>query len=132
MNRRARLRRNTRQREAILAAIRRMDRPLSPEEILTGARDCVPGLGIATVYRHLRSLLECGDLRTVTLPEGGRRYESADKGHHHHFRCRDCDRLFEVPGCPGDLRELAPNGFLLESHDILLTGLCAACLEAAP
>jgi Fur family transcriptional regulator, ferric uptake regulator len=122
--------RNTRQRNAILAAIRRTDRPLSPEEILDGARREVPGLGIATVYRHLKALCEGGELRGVALPEGGRRYEAAGKDHHHHFRCRFCDRLFEMDGCPGDLRELAPRGFLVENHDILLTGLCTGCREA--
>ncbi len=126
------MRRNTRQREAILAVIRRADRPLSPEEVLDGARTHVPGLGIATVYRHLKALRESEDLRVVDLPGGSRRFEMADKVHHHHFRCRFCDRLFEVAGCPGDLRDLAPRGFLLEGHDIMLTGLCSGCRETNP
>ncbi len=123
------MRRNTPQREAVLAVLGRADRPLSPEEILEGARKRVPGLGIATVYRHLGTLCKAGELRIVELPGGGRRYDGAGKGHRHHFRCRVCDRLFSVKGCPGGINALAPDGFLVESHDILLLGQCTGCQE---
>jgi len=125
------MRRNTQQREAIRAALRGAGRPLAPAEIHRAARGSVPGLGIATVYRNLRGLLDEGWLREVELPGGGpNRYEVAGKGHHHHFHCRRCDRVFEVDDCPGDLTALAPPGFRPESHDIILYGLCARC--AAP
>jgi Fur family ferric uptake transcriptional regulator len=35
--------------------------------------------------------------------------------------------VFEIHGCPGDLRELTPEGFRLESHDVTLYGQCAQC-----
>ena len=121
------MQRNTPQREAILATLRKAPRPLSAEEILREARRRVPGIGLATVYRHLSNLVADERLRAVELPGGGRRYEGATAGHRHHFRCRACDRLFAVDGCPGGIDKLAPRGFLVEEHDILLTGLCAAC-----
>ena len=34
------------------------------------------------------------------------RYEMT-KPHHHHFKCRTCDGVFEIAGCPGDLKKLA-------------------------
>lgn len=124
------VRRNTQQREAIRATLARAGRPLSPSEIHRAASGSVPGLGIATVYRNLRSLAAEGWLREVELPGGGPiRYEVAGKGHHHHFHCRLCDRVFEVDDCPGDLRALAPPGFRPESHEIILYGLCARCAE---
>ena len=43
---------------------------------------------------------------------------------------RDCTRVFEIHGCPGDLRELTPAGFQLESHEVVLYGLCARCAAA--
>lgn len=94
------MQRNTRQRTAILAAFQKIDRALAPEEILA-----------------------------IELHGHARRYEAAGDCHHHHFRCRDYDRLFPMDGRPGDLRDLAPRGFLVEAHDILLTGLCSGCRE---
>lgn len=123
--------RNTRQRDAIRQVFEETPRPLGPFEILEGARTRVSGLGIATVYRAINSLVESGWLVTVELPGEAPRYERAGAAHHHHFRCRECARVFEIHGCPGDLRELTPPGFQLEAHDVTLYGRCARCATAA-
>ncbi|MCA1937045.1 MAG: transcriptional repressor, partial [Dechloromonas sp.] len=49
--------RSTRQRHAILAAFSEIRRPLLPAEILDIAQRMAPGIGIATVYRNLKSFL---------------------------------------------------------------------------
>ena len=120
--------RNTRQRGAIRRAFQRADRPLGTNEVLDLARTEVGGLGIATVYRNIRTLLDEGWLTVVELPGEVPRYEIHGKEHHHHFRCRRCDRVFEVSGCVGPLTDLVPNGFSLDSHELVLYGRCAECL----
>jgi Fur family ferric uptake transcriptional regulator len=125
------MQRRTQQRRAIREAIEAADRPLSPQEILDAAQEEVPGLGIATVYRNVKHMVEDGVLHTVELPGGPSRYEAAGKHHHHHFHCRRCDRVFEVEDCPGSLQGLTPDGFLLESHEIILYGLCSGCGEVS-
>lgn len=119
--------RRTRQREAIEAAFGSAGRPLSPEECLEMARADVPSLGIATVYRNVKRLVEAGRLRRVELPGAPDRYEVAGKSHHHHFHCRTCDGVFEVDACPGELETLAPGGFRVEDHELILYGACAGC-----
>jgi len=119
--------RTTAQRTAIRQAFERAARPLSPQEALAEAQRSVPGLGIATVYRNIRHLADEGFLAEVPLPGAPNRWEVAGKHHHHHFRCRICDRVFEVDACPPDLRRLVPRGFRLEAHDITLVGRCARC-----
>ncbi len=84
-------------------------------------------MGIATVYRNIRSMVEGGALRVVELPGAPSRYELAGKDHHHHFHCTLCDRVYEVDDCPGRLADLTPAGFRLESHEIVLYGRCADC-----
>ena len=121
------MRRKTQQRQAIREALQEADRPLSPQEIHEGAGRSVEGLGIATVYRNVKAMVEEGYLRAVELPGAPSRYELAGKEHHHHFHCRRCDRVFEVEECPGSLRDLAPEGFEPESHEIILYGLCPEC-----
>lgn len=119
--------RNTRQREAIRDVLREAGAPLSPREVHASARKKVRGVGIATVYRTLKSLLDEGFLVSVELPGETPRYELSGKEHHHHFTCTACKRVFEIHGCPGDLKHLVPEGFVLTDHDVVLSGLCAAC-----
>lgn len=124
--------RNTRQRAAIRDAIAAAARPLLPQEVLDAAQQQVPGLGIATVYRNIKALLEEGELRLVNLPGENARFELAGHHHHHHFQCRMCDRVFDVHACPGDLATLAPQGFTVEDHDLTLYGRCKDCAARQP
>jgi Fur family ferric uptake transcriptional regulator len=121
------LQRQTRQRDAIRAALAAAGRPLSPHELLATARAATPGLGLATVYRTVKSMLAEGTLHAVELPGAAARYELAGKSHHHHFHCRGCDGVFEVEACPGRMGGLLPGGFRLERHELILYGLCAGC-----
>ncbi len=125
------MRRKTQQRTAILQALEDADRPLSPQEILDSAREDTPTLGIATVYRNIRVLVDEDHLHAVDLPGAPSRYELVGKGHHHHFHCRRCDRVFEVEECPGQLSDLLPAGFELEEHEIILYGRCPDCVTGA-
>ncbi len=119
--------RRTRQRAALKEAIEQAARPLTPQEILAEAQDAVPGLGIATVYRNIKALMSEGWLHKVEMPGGVDRYERAGLHHHHHFHCQECDRVFDVEGCPGNVESLAPPGFQVASHEIVLYGRCATC-----
>jgi Fur family transcriptional regulator, ferric uptake regulator len=124
--------RNTRQRSAIRDTIVKAQRPLLPQEVLQAAQTLAPGLGIATVYRNLKALVEEGELVLVHLPGDSPRFEAAQQGHHHHhFQCTRCERVFDVHGCPGDLRALAPRGFVVDDHDLTLYGRCEACVAGA-
>lgn len=122
--------RSTRQRDAIWSAIRASRRPLSPREVLDAARGSVKALGLATVYRTLKLLVDEGTVQTIHLPGESPRYETAEAMHHHHFQCNACRRVYDVPGCPGDMRRLAPRGFTVEHHDLTLYGRCSACGKA--
>jgi Fur family ferric uptake transcriptional regulator len=124
------MQRDTVQRRAIRQVFRETARPLSPAEILEGARRVVPNLGIATVYRSVRSLTEEGWLIAVEVPGESQRYELSGKDHHHHFACRGCGRMFDFDGCPQDLARLVPRGFLMEDHEVFLYGRCADCRKA--
>lgn len=121
--------RQTRQREAILGAIRESAGPLTVEEIHERGQARVPGLGIATVYRTVKLLLESGEVQTVLLPTGDTRYEPAELGHHHHFHCLMCDNVFDLDSCPIDIPHDKPyaGGFMVEDHEITLYGTCPAC-----
>ncbi len=119
--------RSTRQKSAIRAAIDAAERPLSPQEVLLASQAEVSGLGLATVYRNLKVLLDAGEILAVMLPGDSPRYESTRHAHHHHFQCTTCQRVFDVHQCPGDLANLAPKGFTVEHHELTLYGRCNEC-----
>lgn len=119
--------RNTRQRTAIRDALARTHRPLLPQEVLQAAQASAPRLGLATVYRNLKAMVEDGELCTVELPGENPRFEIAGRQHHHHFQCTHCQRVFDVHACPGDLSRLAPPGFTVLDHELTLYGRCREC-----
>jgi Fur family ferric uptake transcriptional regulator len=119
--------RDTRQRQAIYNALVKAGRPLAVNELFLAAKTDIAGLGIATVYRNLKSLLSENRIKQVDLPGEPPRWELLPGDHHHHFLCRTCNKLFEVYNCPDDLQRLLPEGYTLEEHDILLRGQCNMC-----
>lgn len=119
--------RNTRQLRAIHEVLNHTDRPISIEEIHRAAQAREEGLGVATVYRTIKALVEDGTVVAVDLPGAGVRFELSGKGHHHHFQCNACGRVFETKACPGNLRRLVPRRFQLTGHELVLYGRCAEC-----
>ena len=89
--------RATRQRDAIRSVIQAAKRPLSPGEVLEGARAKVRALGLATVYRNLKLLVAEGVVQVITLPGESPRYEMTESAHHHHFPVHDLSPRLRRP-----------------------------------
>lgn len=121
------MRRNTTQRTAIEEVFKQHDRPLGVEEVLAYGRNLVESLNKTTVYRNLNLLVDDEWLRRITHPSLGTLYERAGGGHHHHFHCRNCNRAFKLPGCALKKEGIAPDGYVVEDHEIFLFGICPAC-----
>ena len=120
--------RNTQQRKIICTVEEETNHPLSPTELLQYTRKILPQIGLSTIYRAIRELLSSGWLRQIDIPGNTSRYEKANKPHHHHFLCRSCNTLSEIESCPQEIENISPEGFLTESHDITLFGLCNKCM----
>jgi Fur family ferric uptake transcriptional regulator len=125
--------RQTRQRGVIAAILEAAQGPLTIPEIHQQALKAEPGsnVGIATVYRTLNLLVENQRAQAVMLPSGDTRYEAAGhKGHHDHFQCRTCGKVFDIDACLLGLAHGAviPGGFRVEGHELTLTGQCPDCV----
>lgn len=121
------MQRKTPQRQAIKETLLASPHPLSPEEILDAARQGVPKLGLATVYRALKALEDEDWLNTLEIPGKGKCFEIANHPHRHYFHCRVCGRVLAIVSCPKGLETLAPEGYTVERHELTLHGICADC-----
>lgn len=122
--------RKTSQREAIQEVFIQQNRPLGIEEILTYGRERVASLNQATVYRNLKTLVENGWLSQISHPSLGTLYERTGKEHHHHFYCHSCNHLYCLSGCPLSAHGMTPEGFVVEGHELFLSGVCPTCNTA--
>ena len=122
------MKRMTKQREAILRHLSEKKRPLSIEELLAFVAEELPSINLSTIYRNLKGMVEEGKIAIVDVPKEKPRYELIGTGHHHHFRCDRCNKVFNIHNCPGGLQNMIPPGFLLLGHSITLNGLCINCL----
>lgn len=125
--------RSTRQRDVITRVLDCAEGPLAVGEVLERAQADLPGLGVATVYRTLKLLTEQGHIHPVLL-DGETRYERAGRGHHHHFSCTRCGRVFTLHTCPVTLPRgtVYPGGFIVEAHEVTLYGQCPNCAAQTP
>jgi Fur family ferric uptake transcriptional regulator len=125
------MKRNTMQREVLKHTIEQAKRPLSVAEIHALAIEQAPRLGIATVYREIKRLHDDGALKRVDIPgETAPRYEtprSHGRHHHHHFKCKSCNKVFDIETCTLNIESLLPAGFRHQEHDITIFGRCASC-----
>lgn len=116
----------TRQRTAILEALRATRSHPTAEEVLQRVREVLPSTSLASVYRNLRVLREAGLVREIVT--GGQRRYDAVLTEHAHFICESCHRVYDVaPGAWQEfVREHLPGFSVLGVH-LELRGRCAAC-----
>jgi Fur family ferric uptake transcriptional regulator len=121
----------TRQREIILRAFLESESHMSAEELYRRVSHEDSSIGLATVYRTLNLLVECGLAQRQQFGEGERRYESVlEHEHHDHLVCTRCGAIAEFysPDVERLLDELGrERRFRIFNHRLELYGLCSAC-----
>lgn len=118
----------TPQRFAVYAnLLARTDHPTA-DQILHDVNKDVPRSSQATIYSSLQALRDVGLVREVLLEEGVCRYD-ANVGLHHHFRCKVCGSIEDIPWEQFqvvDTQALRP-GLTVESYEVTVHGVCDRC-----
>jgi Fur family transcriptional regulator, peroxide stress response regulator len=121
----------TPQRFAVYAnLLERCDHPTA-EQLLDHLNHDAPTSSQSTVYSSLQALCEAGLIREVLLEEGVRRYD-ANVAPHHHFRCRCCGAIEDIPweALQGVTLTQVRPGLQVESYEVTLNGRCEQCQSA--
>jgi|MDSZ01.2.fsa_nt_gb Fe2+ or Zn2+ uptake regulation protein len=117
-------RRLTKQRRLVRdAVIKRLDHPTA-KEIYHELKPT--GIGIATVYRHLSSMVEDGVLRIFDY-DNETRYDPLTSPHAH-LICSICNEISDIE-LPNNMNNLAPEklGFEINKIELTWMGICDAC-----
>lgn len=124
----------TPQRFAVYAnLLHRYDHPTA-DDILNDLNQDAPTSSQATVYSSLQALRDVHLVREVLLEEGVRRYD-ANVDPHHHFRCKSCGTIADIPWealAHIDISHLSSR-WHIEGHEVTVHGLCDHCqLTSSP
>jgi Fur family transcriptional regulator, ferric uptake regulator len=118
------------QRTAIALAVEASaDHAFSAEDLTAVVRRQTPGVGLATVYRAVAAMEAAGFIEQVGVRQGATIYaRCVHGGHHHHLMCTECGTVADAE-CPMDPRAVAPEGFRVTGHSLVLYGVCPACQD---
>jgi Fe2+ or Zn2+ uptake regulation protein len=103
---------------------------LTADEVFARARTELPELSRATVYNTLAAFVGAGMLQAVES-RGAVLYDPNPDPDHHHFRCRGCDRLYDVHVAGVEDLRVSEEAFVVDRRTVLLRGLCPACSGGA-
>jgi Fur family ferric uptake transcriptional regulator len=122
----------TRQRELIAEVFFREGGHLSAEELLNLVRVDDARVSLATVYRTLKLLSDCGLAEARNFGGGQTRFEPAhvQEEHHDHLICERCGKIVEfIDERIEKLQEKVAqsHGFSIRHHKMELYGLCSEC-----
>jgi Fur family transcriptional regulator, ferric uptake regulator len=124
------LRRPTRQRRAVSAALDAVDDFRSAQDIHDLLKQRGENVGLTTVYRTLQALSDSGEVDVLRNDDGEALYRRCSDGHHHHLVCRSCGRTVEVAGPTVERwadKVAAEHGYTDVSHTLEIFGTCGSC-----
>ncbi|BDG06415.1 Fur family transcriptional regulator [Anaeromyxobacter oryzae] len=127
---------HSRQRERIAQTFFDMGGHVTVEQLVVRCRRDDARISVATVYRTMKLLAECGLASARQFGDGQTRYEpAAGRAHHDHLICTSCGEIVEFANERIEtLQALVArrHGFEVESHRLELYGRCARCKAARP
>ena len=121
----------TQRQQLLLNELRRSDSEMSGQQLHRQLEGRPGAMGLATVYRNLRKLQQCGKVRCRHLPTGEALYAPVDRDEHH-LTCVNCGTTQTLEQCPiHGVQVNAPetSNFQLLFHTLEFFGLCDTCRQ---
>ena len=122
----------THQREIIYRSLLETRDHPSPEEIYGRVRRKIPSISLGTVYKNIKTFIDSGLLRELSLHHGTLRLETNPVAHHH-LVCRRCKAIVDVEDSaigPVRLLRRPARSFRIENYSVEFHGLCQTCADS--
>ncbi|EDY45115.1 Fur family transcriptional regulator [Streptomyces sp. SPB074] len=125
--------RSTRQRAAVLGALRAAEDFVSAPALHAVLAAGGAAVGLTTVYRTLRLFEETGRADVMREESGGRLYRWRPPGEHRHYLvCRGCGASSAVNAEAVErwvAAVMKESGYRAVAHTLELSGVCDGCAE---
>lgn len=122
----------THQRQVIYDALMSFEGHPSPEAVYEKVAPQIPSISLGTVYKNIKTFVESGLIREVSLHHGSARLET-NLQPHHHLVCERCKSIFDLDEEdvePVKLKRHLPRGFKPHRYSLEFIGLCKSCAAA--
>jgi Fur family peroxide stress response transcriptional regulator len=125
------MRRETKQREAVLRVLRNTKSHPTADWIYEEVKKEIPNISKGTVYRNLQVLQEKGAVSELNLNGTLSRFEAKQESHYH-FRCEQCGQVIDVEQpVDRDLDQMVARrtGLKISYHQLEFRGVCRDCQQ---
>ncbi|MDO4254190.1 MAG: transcriptional repressor [Kocuria sp.] len=123
--------RNTKQRQAVRAALRAQTDFVTTQQLHGRLQDDGQKVSLATTYRVLQSMAESGEVDTLRNDDGEAIYRRCvATHHHHHLVCRNCGATVELEAPTVEAwaeQTASAYGYTDLAHTVEIVGLCPQC-----
>ncbi len=115
-------------RVAVVRALEALGGHRTAEEIGTAMHRAGGAIPRASLYHTLGALTRAGVVLVADAGPGATRYEAAVEWHHH-FVCRSCGAIVDVPCVRGSRPCLEPDvaGLIVDEAQVIFRGTCGTC-----
>lgn len=103
---------------------------ISAEQVAARVRSRLGAVSTQAIYDTLNTLTERGVLRRFEPAGSAMRFETASGDNHHHFVCRSCGSVVDVPCAAAKVPCAVPTetrAFVVDAAEVTYWGTCAAC-----
>ena len=119
----------TRQRAAVFEYLGQVEHHPTAEEVYLAVKRRLPKISLATVYKNLEALVNCGAISKLDYADAAARYDIRTD-HHYHTRCLECGKIWDLDVRAGAelLQHIKPQaGFAVKDYRLELLGYCRDC-----
>lgn len=116
------------QREVITQVVMNSYDHPTAEMVLSRAKEIMPSINMATVYRNLLLLVKEKKINRISIPTGDR-FDHINMPHAH-FYCSKCQKVFDIDteSMSEAINSIHQNlNMRIEKIDIVFTGTCQNC-----
>lgn len=120
----------TTQRAAVYDYLSGVEHHPTAEEVFLAVKSKLPRISLATVYKNLEALVNCGAVSKLTYGDASARYDIRTD-HHYHTRCLKCGKIWDLDAREDNsalLKQIKPQkGFAVKDYRLELVGYCQEC-----